>query len=161
MCQGCRSLTTTVTDRINIRVNFWKFDLSSMSTMKYLALDLTMFWHTQMSKTPCIKCFPSEKSSSHEFLWMSVSFYAENIFCHEKTEIIPFPKHIGSRIKSIGVGEGRLGNVSVTYVTLDPWRSEQRRHIRNWDVPYQLVTSSHVWWLTNWDPYQSATGAAL
>ncbi len=33
-------------------------------------------------------------------------------------------------------------------------------YIRNRDVPFQSVTPSHVGWPTNWDPYQSATGAA-
>ncbi len=33
-------------------------------------------------------------------------------------------------------------------------------YIRNRDVPFQSVTPSHVGWQTNWDPYQSATGAA-
>ncbi len=33
-------------------------------------------------------------------------------------------------------------------------------YIRNRDVPFQSVTPSHVGWPMNWDPYQSATGAA-
>ncbi len=33
-------------------------------------------------------------------------------------------------------------------------------YIRNRDVPFQSVTPSHVGWPTNWEPYQSATGAA-
>ncbi len=40
------------------------------------------------------------------------------------------------------------------------WRRDVTSYIRNRDVPFQSVTPSHVGWPTNWDPYQSATGAA-
>ncbi len=40
------------------------------------------------------------------------------------------------------------------------WHSGNEGYIRNRDVPFQSVTPSHVGWPTNWDPYQSATGAA-